>query len=753
MKKTGLYFILIAILSILITTSPALAQSNNMDDKGKVILLVIDRVSWNEIDEAHTPNLDKLIDMGAIGLMTTNTGSSLSQNNAYLTIGAGARAVGVSGSQEALSYSHKYRGDRIENVMYQITGFRMAEGAVGNPSIAKLHRENEKKAYNVGIGSLGTALREAGLKAAVLGNCDNYRRLEKEGGGKNFLVSMMMDDRGIIPLGDISQSLIIDDPNWPMGIRTDYDKMLEAFKEMTEQAHVIAVQLGDTSRAEDFRHQCMDSRIELHKRRALEEGDRFLGKVMDYFDPHCDYMMVLTPVGASKEIGNNNRLTPIVIAGKGINKGWLTSGSTHREGVVTNLDIGTSILNFFGLSPLLGQGGAPIYSTNKVKETSAIVEFNAKLTTIYNQRPFLLRAYVYILIPILALAALCLLSKREYLRVIKPMLIFIMVVPLVYLFLPLLQQAQLHKTAIIAMSMCILVTALVCRIFRSTIDKIMAISSLTAMALILDQWMGMRLIQSSPLGYDVIAAARFYGMGNEYMGVLVSSICCTGTALIERFRGQDRLAKIAALFVGLIAIYTMASPALSANVGGTIAIFIAISISILMVKDKKIRIPNLVAMGVMMMLILAGTFFLDSLRVVDSQSHMGQTVNAIKQNGLLELFYIFYRKIYMNIQLIRSTIWTRVFLTSLGVVVLLLFRPVGIFRDVYRKHELLIKGLTGASIGAIAALVFNDSGIVAAATAMVFIAPPFIMLIVDEIEEKVMDGALEDEIQFETPSS
>ena len=99
-----------------------------MDDKGKVILLVIDRVSWNEIDEAHTPNLDKLIDMGAIGLMTTNTGSSLSQNNAYLTIGAGARAVGVSGSQEALSYSHKYRGDRIENVMYQITGFRMAEG-------------------------------------------------------------------------------------------------------------------------------------------------------------------------------------------------------------------------------------------------------------------------------------------------------------------------------------------------------------------------------------------------------------------------------------------------------------------------------------------------------------------------------------------------------------------------------------------------------------------------------------------------
>ena len=94
--------------------------------------------------------------------------------------------------------------------------------------------------------------------------------------------------------------------------------------------------------------------------------------------------------------------------------------------------------------------------------------------------------------------------------------------------------------------------------------------------------------------------------------------------------------------------------------------------------------------------------------------------------------------------------WTRVFLTSLGVTVLLLYRPVGIFRDVYKKHQIIIKGLTGAAIGAIAAFIFNDSGIVAAATATIFIAPPFVLLIMDEIEKKVRDGVWQDGIHLKT---
>lgn len=723
-------------------------RDHKIEDRGRVILILLDRVSWQDIHDADTPNLDRLMGIGAAGMMTTNTGGSLSQNNAYLTLGSGARVTGLAGSQVAASYGYPYRGEKIENLMHQITGYRMDEGAIANPSIAKLHRNNENRPYRVKVGALGMALREAGVGVAVLGNCDNYRVAEGEVGGKHFLVSMMMDERGIVPHGDISQSLLTDDPHWPMGIRTDYDGMLKAFNEFSGESHVIAIQLGDTSRAEDFRHQSMDSRVEYHKRRALEAGDKFIGGILEYADLQNDYMMVLTPVGPAKEIGNNNRLTPIILAGRGIQGGWLSSGSTHRRGIVTNLDVGASILNFFDLMPLTGQGGAPIYSLPGNTGKDELVRFNSGLVDIYNQRPFLIKGYVYTLIPILGLAAAVLLFKRKYLGHIKPMLIYIMVMPFVYLVLPMLQKPQLYRTALIAISLSVIITGILCRWIKSTMDKVLIISGLTLGALMLDQWLGMQLIKASPLGYDVIAGARFYGMGNEYMGVMVGAACTTIAAVYQRFINRKRVAVVFMLITGSLALFTLASPGLGANVGGTMAMFAALSSLALIIRNRKIRIHSVISMAAIMIVLLAGIFFYDSLRVVDSQSHMGQTANAVKENGLGELLDIFHRKISMNIRLFRTTIWTRVLFTSLGVMVLLLYRPVGIFRDMYRVHRIFLRGLMGAIIGAVAALIFNDSGIVSAATAMIFVAPPFVLLIGDEVQRKVMNGVWEDGIRF-----
>ena len=72
--------------------------------------------------------------------------------------------------------------------------------------------------------------------------------------------------------------------------------------------------------------------------------------------------MVFTPLGPLRDLQKNNRLTPIIVAGKGVGRGWMTSASTHRMGVVTNLDVGVTVLDFFGISPLPGQGGAAIRS-------------------------------------------------------------------------------------------------------------------------------------------------------------------------------------------------------------------------------------------------------------------------------------------------------------------------------------------------------------------------------------------------------
>ena len=148
------------------------------------------------------------------------------------------------------------------------------------------------------------------------------------------------------------------------------------------------------------------------------------------------------------------------------------------------------------------------------------------------------------------------------------MLIYIMVVPLVYLVLPTLQQPQLYRTALVALSLSIIITALLCRWIRSTMNRILIISLLTLGALILDQWLGMNLIKESPLGYDVIAGARFYGMGNEYMGVLVGASCTAIAAIFQKFSSQKKPVMITALIMGTLTLFTIASPKLGANVGG-----------------------------------------------------------------------------------------------------------------------------------------------------------------------------------------
>ena len=119
---------------------------------------------------------------------------------------------------------------------------------------------------------------------------------------------------------------------------------------------------------------------------------------------------------------------------------------------------------------------------------------------------------------------------------------------------------------------------------------------------------------------------------------------------------------------------------------------------------------------------------------------MGQTASLVRQKGIKELLKIFQRKISMNIKLIKYTVWTKVFLTSLLAVVILFFRPVGLLKEAVFKYSAIPYGFIGGLVGCIVALLANDSGIVAAATMVIYVAPPVILLIIDQVQNKMRLG-------------
>ena len=52
----------------------------------------------------------------------------------------------------------------------------------------------------------------------------------------------------------------------------------------------------------------------------------------------------------------------------------------------------------------------------------------------------------------------------------------------------------------------------------------MSVTGFTAALIVLDIATGGSMIRNSVLGYDPIIGARYYGIGNEYMGVVTGSI-------------------------------------------------------------------------------------------------------------------------------------------------------------------------------------------------------------------------------------
>jgi len=73
----------------------------------------------------------------------------------------------------------------------------------------------------------------------------------------------------------------------------------------------------------------------------------------------------------------------------------------------------------------------------------------------------------------------------------------------------------------------------------------------------------------------------------------------------------------------------------------------------------------------------------------------------------------------MNWKLFRYTIWTNVLLSSMEVSLVLIFRPIPWVRDFLAQSPQLLSAAKGALVTAIFLLVLNDSGVVAAATAMI----------------------------------
>lgn len=740
----SIFIIACMLICQLLSDSPIQAANDGSNDAGaeskRVCLILLDYINLTDLKYAKAPNIHRLISQGAIGLMNTNTGGTKTPENTFLTIGTGARSRNTALGTLALNGDETYNRILGSEVFQSRTGIELPLHSIGVPNLSIIMDANKNLNYEVEVGMLGNALRNAGLHVAVIGNSDT------EGNLRRFGTLIGMNHQGIIDYGNVSQQVLLKTPSSPSGYVSYYERMFREVSNVWDKASLIIIELGDIARLEQYKNVTMEDVFLKHKQDEIERADAFIGELLSSLGTTGTMVILTSPTPPSSALANGDIFTPCIVWEENMGSGLLTSETTRRPGIVTNIDIPATILSYLELDVPPSVLGRNMYVLSAQAQIKTLEHISLVSVSTYRDRPPIIQTYIGMQIIVLVGAVIVILTNRWRNHFIRRLLLYALfslgLVPFVLLLLPMIPAYSLGLRLLYTVVIVILLTTAALRFSQQELDPILWITLPTAVALLADVFAGSPLQKTSILGYCPIIGGRFYGIGNEYMGILMGAVLIGSTALLDRFQrnsGKLRMknASLMMIVVALYAIttYAVGSPALGANVGGSIVAAIALTYTLSRLIWKR-RAKTALLYGVAAVLIVVTIFaIIDLNRATEAQSHLAKALQLIKARGIDVIREIVFRKLAANIKIFKYTIWTRVLLLSLGILAVLFYKPPNYLQTSLSEYPNVAVGLVGSLIASGAGLAFNDSGVAPAATAILFAMVTTVSLVLQEEDD------------------
>ena len=701
---------------------------------GRVVVVTMDFLQVRDLEGGLPPNMAAMAERGATALMNVNTGRNVTPENTHATIGAGAHAVAALNSPaQGMAASEPLDGGTAADEFFRRTGLTPPAGSLVYLDIARMRLMNEALNYAVTPGALGEILHEAGWRTAALGNSDDPR------GPQRQILSIAMDNQGIVDAGSVGREVIRPDREFTGGHSTDYSGILREYEKLPPEVRLVAIDLGDLGRLQASREYMARDHWNAWRGEVIRRSDEFIGGLMGRLDLKKD-LLILTSPTPGDDGEKKDRMVPVIMCGGNISRGLLVSPTTKRPGVIMNVDIAPTALNFLDLpvpGVFTGRPAGVVPGDYGVETATGMYRV---IESVYEARPFLQKGFVLFQLVLLAVSLGLIFMKKKGKEFLQPFFLAVMSVPLVYLLMPLFPAAGILVEGLLLVLFTVLLTCLFIFIREKWgIDTFLLVSSATFLVITADILAGSPLQKVSIMSYDPVVGARFYGLGNEYMGVLIGSTLVGTTSLIQYLEKRRSILIAFSGAVYAFIVYVIAAPQLGTNVGGTTAASTAFLVTFLLTCGISLTWRPVLAVASSVVAVVLGLSLYDSGRPVQCQSHIGRAAAQVMTGGLDEVINIITRKSEINIRLIKYTIWSRIFLSSLGMLALLFYRPPGVMEGVRGKRPHLFKGLVGVIAGSIVAFIFNDSGVVAAATTMIFGVPLLIYLVLDQLEGKKGD--------------
>ena len=513
----------------------------------KAIVFIMDEVSLEDIASSKTPNLDKLIENGSVGLMNSRPGTgTASRGSRFLSLGMGVRTVSSTkggwafGRDEkaAISDYELSYGDISAEELYRVnTGKSPEKAEILNVAIGDISRKGYESTPNNKVGLLGDLAKANNISIGLVGNSDTNKPLRE-----STLIGM--DHEGTIPRGYIEKDLLVEDKDVLGGKKINQSFLLEKVDAIIDETDLLFIDFGDTVLVEDSKSIAMDSVREDQKQKAIERGDQLIGKILERVDLEQTMFMLISP-NPSKDMikAGNFGLTPTVLSGDGVASGILTSSTTRRDGLVTNFDFAPTLLRYLGVEDtgdLIGEGMSTVDSQEKMsllEEDYSDFLYLRKFRSVFH--------WAYIALVVISLILLFLPRFTKYRNVPKGIVnslsTTVFSIPIMMLALAKIGYRNIFLDIVFVFLGGFILSNLLNKILKKPMRTIMSLGFLTTAVLLIDTFFINEIMITSPLGSDAIAGGRFYGLGNDYMGILLGSTILSLFILGENKKIDKRL--------------------------------------------------------------------------------------------------------------------------------------------------------------------------------------------------------------------
>ena len=173
---------------------------------------------------------------------------------------------------------------------------------------------------------------------------------------------------------------------------------------------------------------------------------------------------------------------------------------------------------------------------------------------------------------------------------------------------------------------------------------------------------------------------------------------------------------------------------IGANAGGAMSAAAAAVVGLILWQGGKIN-KRYLGIGLTTVLVSLGLLLLvDLMRSGGAQSHVGRAVLLIREGGASQILMIIERKMSMNLLLIQNSAWSKLLVSTIVAVAVFLFTRRFDLTARFRKNRFIQSGIIAAAVGALAALLLNDSGVVAASTAFIYVWTAVMIVTLSEID-------------------